>query len=185
MTSRSSVAPGTTVIRPSNSASLATLCSRQTATTSCPRSSAYPTMWVPSLPDAPTMQTLMMPPPAVWRRPTPRAPASAGGPRQREAFALAPRDGEQRDRHADAADEGQDLEQRAQVDARVAAAADDEACEHLVIQRQRRDGDEGNDHEDARDPRDPARRRLHGSIKWVAERLLRRCGQGHARLPTC
>src|SRR3954471_24533012 len=63
MTSRSSVAPGTMVIRLSKSASLVTLCSRHTATTSWPRSSASPTMCLPSLPDAPTMQTLMSRPP--------------------------------------------------------------------------------------------------------------------------
>src|SRR4051795_693555 len=59
MTSRSSVAPGTMLIRSSNSASLPTLCSRQTATTSYPRSSACWTMYLPSFPDAPTMQILI------------------------------------------------------------------------------------------------------------------------------
>src|SRR4051794_30446362 len=59
MTSRSSVAPGTMLIRSSNSASLPTLCSRQTAITSYPRSSACWTMYLPSFPDAPTMQIFM------------------------------------------------------------------------------------------------------------------------------
>src|SRR3954447_4513392 len=59
MTSRSSVAPGTILIRPSNSASLPTLCSRHTATTAYPRSSACWTMYLPSFPDAPTMQILI------------------------------------------------------------------------------------------------------------------------------
>src|SRR4051794_19782197 len=59
MTSRSSVAPGTRLIRPSNSASLPTLLSRHTATTSYPRSSACWTMYFPSFPDAPTTQILM------------------------------------------------------------------------------------------------------------------------------
>src|SRR2546423_2275417 len=59
MTSRSSVAPGTILIRPSNSASLPTLLSRHTATTSYPRSSACWTMYLPSFPDAPTTQILM------------------------------------------------------------------------------------------------------------------------------
>src|SRR5512133_1815256 len=59
MTSRSSVAPGTMVIRPSNWASLPTLVSRHTATTSCSRSSACWTRYFPSFPDAPTMQILM------------------------------------------------------------------------------------------------------------------------------
>src|SRR4051812_10355996 len=59
MTSRSSVAPGTMLIRPSNSASLPTLLSRHTATTSYPRSSACRTMYLPSFPDAPTTQILM------------------------------------------------------------------------------------------------------------------------------
>jgi hypothetical protein len=45
-----------------------------------------------------------------------------------------------------------------QLYARVAAAADDEirVVEHPVIQRQRRDGDEGDHDEDARDSRDPS-----------------------------
>lgn len=75
---------------------------------------------------------------------------------QREAFALAPEDGVQRHSHADPGDESENLEQRAHVHARVAAGADDEVrvVEHLVIQRQRRDRDEGDDHEHARDPRD-------------------------------
>src|SRR3954451_20869045 len=59
MTSRSSVAPGTMLIRPSNSASLPTLLSRHTATTSYCRSSACSTMYLPSFPDAPTTQILM------------------------------------------------------------------------------------------------------------------------------
>src|SRR4051812_46383956 len=59
MTSGSSVAPGTMLIRPSNSASLPTLLSRHTATASYPRSSACWTMYLPSFPDAPTTQILM------------------------------------------------------------------------------------------------------------------------------
>src|SRR3954464_5592084 len=59
ITSGSFVAPGTTVMRLLNSSSFPTLCSRHTATTSWPRSSACWTMYFPSFPDAPTMQTLM------------------------------------------------------------------------------------------------------------------------------
>src|SRR6266540_3780734 len=58
MTSGSFVAPGTTVIRPLNLSSFPTLCSRHTPTTSYPRSSACCTMYCPSFPEAPTMQTL-------------------------------------------------------------------------------------------------------------------------------
>src|SRR4051812_1839984 len=59
ITSGSFVAPRTTVMRLLNSSSFPTLCSRHTPTTSWPRSSACWTMYFPSFPDAPTMQTLM------------------------------------------------------------------------------------------------------------------------------
>jgi hypothetical protein len=59
MTSRSSVAPGTTVMRPVNASSFVTTCSRHTPTTSYPRSSACLTMYWPSFPEAPTMQTFI------------------------------------------------------------------------------------------------------------------------------
>ena len=56
---------------------------------------------------------------------------------ERQAFALAPEDGVQCDRGADAGDEGDDLAQRPQIDAQVASGADDElvVIEHLVVQR--------------------------------------------------
>ena len=59
MSSRSFVAPAMNVMRPLNAPSLPTLCSRQTPTSSYPRSRACRTMYLPSFPDAPTMQTLM------------------------------------------------------------------------------------------------------------------------------
>src|SRR4051812_15496234 len=79
MTSRSSVAPGTMLIRPSNSASLPTLVSRHTATTSYPRANACWTMYFPSFPDAPTTQILMTDTPRLsvnFVRLSPRTPSS-------------------------------------------------------------------------------------------------------------
>ncbi len=57
MTSRSFVSPGKTAIRPRNSSSLTTLRSRHTPTTSWPRSRQWRTMYFPSFPEAPTIQT--------------------------------------------------------------------------------------------------------------------------------
>jgi hypothetical protein len=61
--------------------------------------------------------------------------------------------GVERHRRADAGDQGDDLAQRPQLHAQVAAAAEDEVMviEHLVIERQRRDRDERDDEEDACD----------------------------------
>ena len=63
-----------TVMRPVNASSFSTLSSRQTPTTSWPRSSACWTMYCPSFPEAPTMQTL--------RRAAPPRPRSARATRR-------------------------------------------------------------------------------------------------------
>ena len=86
---------------------------------------------------------------------------------EREAFVLAPKQREQRDRGPDAGNGRDHFDKRAQLHARVTAGTDDElvVVEHRVIQRQRSDGDERDDEPNARDARGSPVRRfrcLHG-----------------------